>query len=78
MPKLTGMKLLRLKKGWPLRVVATELGVSETLVSKWENKLRPMSEKYLGRLTKLYGVGPERLLEDLSEEKNPVASEQRG
>lgn len=67
MARLTGLKLERLKRGWPLRVVASCIGVSETLISKWENAKEPVPEKYLKQLVTLYGVEPEELLRDFTE-----------
>lgn len=73
MPKLSGLKLARLKRGWPLRVVASQIGVSETWISKWENLLEPVPEKYLIRLVALYGVEPAELLKDFMEKPGQSA-----
>jgi len=84
MPKLTGLKLERLKRGWTTRIVANKLGISETWLSKWENMLYTVPGKHLQKLEEIYGVSREELLKDLTEppavsrQKDRVRSEENG
>lgn len=66
MPKLTKLKIERLKRGWTLWQVASEIGVSETLISHWENGMF-IPEKWLQKLANLYGVPEENLKGDIND-----------
>ena len=63
MPKFTKLKAERLKKEWPLWKVSSQLRISETLISKWENG-QPCPTEYLEKLAKIYGVPVEELMEE--------------
>jgi len=61
-PKFTKLKAERLKKEWPLWKVSSQLRISETLISKWENG-QPCPMEYLEKLAEIYNVPVEELME---------------
>lgn len=63
MPRLTSLKLIRLKLGLPLWRVAGEIGISSSAISFWENGA-PCPEKWLKKLADFYGVPVEELLKE--------------
>ena len=57
------LRQLRRERGWTQRQVAEQLGVSAQAVSKWERELGCPDVGLLSRLSEIFGVGADALLE---------------
>lgn len=61
--KLNNLKLARMRAGYTQKEVAERLGISESLVAKWETgRSRPQGER-LKALAELLAARPEELVE---------------
>lgn len=61
--KLNNLKLARMRAGYTQKEVAERLGISESLVAKWETgRSRPRGDK-LSALAELLAARPEELVD---------------
>lgn len=64
---------LRLSHGYSQKYIAIELGVAQSIVSRWETGLSEPSKKNLNKLANLYGVSTDYLM-GRSDETSPAPS----
>lgn len=62
--KAVGLRLhmLRYEKGWTLRELAAETGISESMLSRYERGTHPMKDEQLMALAQVFGTSPDELL----------------
>ncbi|HHY32380.1 MAG TPA: helix-turn-helix transcriptional regulator [Firmicutes bacterium] len=69
MVRLNALKLARMKAGLRQIDLAVALGVSESLITKWETGRAKPGGRFLERLAQLLGTEPRRLLEEVERDE---------